>query len=203
MQTENNTPRDLIAELAAVTEVKTPSAAPVIEWNFENPDKTPVAVTTESTPATIPGTNPAPITPGQQTPQNTLSLKERKLDAEASQAGVEFLTAKAAEIAISIKYSRKFTKEEKDALNGDLLHRKPEDLNDIQAQLVARWNATVKIKDKKLKKVELSDKQRERMVRAFERYSEATGKTFLTPGSMLGISILEQVMDSAFEIFID
>lgn len=199
MQTEN-TDRDLIAELATATETKAVSAAPVSEWNFDNEEKTPVINSNPTNQLPTQTNEPTTVAPGQTNP---IPLKARKLDAEASQAGIEFLTSKAAEIAISIKYGRKFTSEEKTALNGDLLHRRIEDLNPDQLQLVNRWKANERIRDKKIKKVELSDKQRERMVRAFEAYSEATGKTFLTPGSMLSISIAETLMDSLLEVFID
>lgn len=202
MQTENpnnNENRDLVAELATATEQKTVSANPVMEWNFDNDDKTPGVNDPKNEPTnTTPATqNTAAQNKGEITP------RMRKLDAEASQAGVEFLTSKAAEIAICIKYARKFTDEEKHAINSDLLYRAPDKLTEEQTQLVNRWKAIQKQKDAKIKKVELGEKQRERMVAAFEKYSEATGKTFLTPGSMLAISIIETVMDSALEVFID
>ena len=203
MQTENpnNTERDLIAELAGATEQKTVSANPITEWNFDNEEKTPIVNETQTPGAT---TTPGTTTPTTQAPvKGEITPRMRKLDAEASQAGVEFLTSKAAEIAICIKYARKFSDEEKHAVNSDLLYRTPEQLTVEQAQLVARWKAIQKQKDAKIKKVELSNPQRERMVAAFEKYSEATGKTFLTPGSMLAISIIETVMDSALEVFID
>lgn len=196
---------DLLAELAKRTEAKTPSAAASQSWDFSNDEKETVAPNglQNPTPETsTPGAStPTPGAPATEAPK--IDKKEAKIAAESSQAAIEFLTTLIGEFIVNYQFAKNFTPEQKELLNEKLLDTNPDFLDDHEKTLLARYQRLEKKKNKKLKGLEQSEKARERMTHAFEKYSELTGKTFMSPGLMLGVAIGENVVKTITTLVFD
>lgn len=195
---------DLLEELKKRTEPKTPSEAASQIWDFSNDEKETVAPNGLQNPTPEASTQPTTTTPGATNPEAPkIDKKEAKIAAEASQAGIEFLTTLIGEFIVNYQFSKNFTDEQKELLNEKLLDSNPDFLNDEEKTLLARYKRLEKKKDKKLKGLEQGEKARERMVHAFEKYSELTGTTFMTPGLMLGVAVGENVVKTITTLIFD
>lgn len=192
---------DLLAELAKRTDVKKPSEAATKAWDFSEKEADTVQPNNMAAPIQ-PTENQAAQTQEQAT-NSTLDKKEIQMSAEASQAGVEFLTTLVGELIIEILHRKKFTADQLDLLQNKLLDAKVETLTEEEQSLLSKYNRLTKTKDKKIKKLEQSEKSKERMVNAFAKYSEITGKTFMSPGLMLGIAISENVVKTVTSVVFD
>lgn len=196
---------DLLAELAKRTEPKTPSAASSQSWDFSNDEKETVQPNglQNPTPEAITQGASTP-TPGATTPEAPkIDKREAKIAAESSQAAIEFLTTLIGEFIVNYQFSKNFTDEQKELLNEKILDTNPDLLSEEEKTLLARYKRLEKKKDKKIKNLEQSERARERMTHAFEKYSELTGKTFMTPGLMLGVAIGENIVKSATTLIFD
>lgn len=194
----------LLEELAKRTEAKTPSAAASQSWDFSNDEKETVAPNGLQNPTPEATTQQTTTAPGATTTEAPkIDKKEAKIAAESSQAAIEFLTTLIGEFIVNYQFAKNFTPEQKELLNEKLLDSNPDFLNDEEKTLLARYQRLEKKKNKKLKGLEQSEKARERMVHAFEKYSELTGQTFMSPGLMLGIAVGENVVKTITTLVFD
>lgn len=197
MQEENKAPeRDLLSELDRVTETKTPGAEGQNKpWGWGE-DEVPIEPKTPGTTKTQPPANPG-------NPNQKLTEAQIKSAAVASAAGVEFITSLVTEGIINLRYFHKFNEDERQKLDEYILDSAPEKLTEDEKQLSNRYNRLMDRRDKKIEKVTMSDKSRKRMEDAFEAYTVATGKVFLTPQTQLGLSVGESVVKAIIAAFID
>lgn len=194
---------DLLEILKQKTETKTPSVAASQSWDFSTDDKTDIVAPVGANPQP---TQTAPAQPTQAVQTDNEPKPDKKtirMDAEASQAGIEFLTTLIGEFIITWMYYKKFTAEQRELINEKLLDSNPATFTDEEKALLHRYQRLMKEKDRKMKKMEQSDKAKERMINAFERYSEITGKTFMSPGLMLTVAISENVVKTITSVAFD
>jgi len=194
---------DLLEILKQKTETKTPSVAASQSWDFSTDDKTDIVAPVRANPQP---TQTAPAQPTQAVQTDNEPKPDKKtirIDAEASQAGIEFLTTLIGEFIITWMYYKKFTAEQRELINEKLLDSNPATFTDEEKALLHRYQRLMKEKDRKMKKMEQSDKAKERMINAFERYSEITGKTFMSPGLMLTVAISENVVKTITSVAFD
>lgn len=195
---------DLLEILKQKTETKTPSVAASQSWDFSTDDKqdvvAPVGVNTHQKQPQTTTTAPSNTT---QSGEPKPDKKTIRMDAEASQAGIEFLTTLIGEFIITWMYYKKFTAEQRELINEKLLDSNQAKFTDEEKALLHRYQRLMKEKDRKMKKMEQSDKAKERMINAFERYSEITGKTFMSPGLMLTVAISENVVKTITSVAFD
>lgn len=196
---------DLLEELKKRTTEKLPSAAASKSWDFSDKETTDTIAPNDFTTQ-----QPTPQTQTQATTkasepksENKLDAKTIKMDSEASQAAVEFLTTMIGEVIVNLMYRSKFSMDERQQLSDKVLDAKEENLNDEEKQLLRKYKRLMKEKDKKIDKLTPSDKARERMTDAFAKYAEMTGKTFFTPGMMLGVAIGESVIKTTTSVIFD
>lgn len=194
---------DLLEVLKQKTEVKTPSVAASQSWDFSTDDKTDIVAPVGATPQTTQTTTSQPTQAVQTDNEPKPDKKTIRMDAEASQAGIEFLTTLIGELIITWMYHKKFSVEQRELLNEKLLDANPANFTDEEKALLNRYNRLMKEKDRKMKKMEQSERAKERMINAFERYSEITGKTFMSPGLMLTIAVSENIVKTITSVAFD
>jgi len=182
--------KTMIDFLTQPTAKKDPGTAPTHTWTFDetkNP-ATELSQTQETAEAPEVVTNPK--TGKKLTPD------EIRQSAEATTAGVELFTSNLAGLAIYLKYKFKYTGEENEMLEGDILDKPFDTLTDKEKIVVNKYHRLQAEKEKREKRIETDLSRRKKLEAAFRLYTETTGETFLTPKTSLGIQVGESIVNA-------
>lgn len=207
MQTENDNnnnqqsnSRDLLSELKKATAIKQPSTKKSATWNFDDDDVEQDLPPVKDGQQSTSETEKPKETPAKKT---ELSEKEIKAGAETGAAAVELLTSLLSEGIINFRYYRKFTPEEREKLNNEILDKPDHQRTDDEQTMANKFERLMSQRDKKLGKVKMSETARERLIFGFTKHAEITGKPVMSPQYILGITIGESVIKSVFEALMD
>lgn len=200
-ETAEKTGQDLLSKLMVATEKKIPNINQAAKaWTFQDePETEEIAPKGTETTATQPNN-------ANQDQQNNEAKKPTKQELEASaESGatiVEFCSSIIFEGIVKVRFSRKFTDDEKQLLDEKVIDEAIENLTPEEQKLKRKYERLEKAKQRKLEEIETTDKQRKKMYDAFYKYSEVTGKT-LGPGWIIGATIIDVVINKGIEAFTD
>ena len=184
--------RDLASELDRVTEHKEPTNNNAVFWGLDDPNKKETTLGEDDA-----NTEQETSTGGK------LSKQVIEADAKASAAFIELLTSNVAEGIIGVRYHLKFKSAERKALDEFILDTPDEKLTEPQLLLKNRKKRLDLAKKENLKTVSASESSRSRMENAFAECAKLTGKTYMTPKTMLNASIAEAFIKAITGAFID
>jgi hypothetical protein len=208
MSNENNTSsssqenksgaRNLAEELDKATQKKSPSTTKNASWNFGDDeveqDSGPVASQQQG------NEQQAQQKPDANTPANSEDLRK---GAETAAATVEFLASLLGEAIINIKYFFKFTADERERLDEEILDKPDSKRTEDEQVLASKFNRLMARRDEKLKNVKVSDTARKRMIDGFTDYAKITGKPPMNPKMLPWVTVSEIALKTVMNAALD